>query len=163
MIIVAGVFVALAAVLHVYIFLMESIWWTRPSAWKRFGLASQADADTTRPMAYNQGFYNLFLAAGAALGLLLWRHRPHAGRRRTRAFFDGLDGAGRARVDHHRPPLPACGADPGHAAADRACVVSSRLTPLPPKVGATLSEFRNTLAVTLTAGACIRDPNRGTR
>ena len=55
---------------------MESIWWTRPSIWKRFGLASQADADTTRPMAYNQGFYNLFLAAGAALGLLLWCHQP---------------------------------------------------------------------------------------
>lgn len=80
MIIVAGVFVALAAVLHVYIFLMESIWWTRPSIWKRFGLASQADADTTRPLAYNQGFYNLFLAAGAALGLLLWvTNQPEAG------------------------------------------------------------------------------------
>ncbi|GAA3891216.1 DUF1304 domain-containing protein [Leifsonia kafniensis] len=72
MIIVAAVFVALAAALHVYIFLMESVWWTQPSIWKRFGLASQADADTTRSMAYNQGFYNLFLAAGAVLGLTLW-------------------------------------------------------------------------------------------
>jgi len=80
MIIVAGVFVALAAVLHVYIFLMESIWWTRPSVWKRFGLASQADAETTRPLAYNQGFYNLFLAAGSTLGLLLWAtNQPQAG------------------------------------------------------------------------------------
>ena len=80
MILAASVFVALAAVLHVYIFLMESIWWTRPSIWKRFGLVSQADADTTRPMAYNQGFYNLFLAAGAALGLLLWAaNQPQVG------------------------------------------------------------------------------------
>ncbi|GAB3120183.1 DUF1304 domain-containing protein [Glaciibacter psychrotolerans] len=71
MAIIAGVFVALAAALHVYIFLMESIWWTHPATWKRFGVADQAAADTTRPMAYNQGFYNLFLAAGAALGLLL--------------------------------------------------------------------------------------------
>ncbi len=29
-------------------------------------------ADTNRPMAYNQGFYNLFLGIGAALGLVLW-------------------------------------------------------------------------------------------
>ena len=72
MIIASAVFVALAAVLHIFIFLMESVWWTRPTIWKRFGLTSQADADTTRPLAYNQGFYNLFLAAGAILGLLLW-------------------------------------------------------------------------------------------
>ena len=71
MIIVAAVFVALAALLHLYIFLLESLWWTRPSTWKRFGVRSQADADTTRPMAYNQGFYNLFLGVGAAIGLVL--------------------------------------------------------------------------------------------
>ena len=72
MIIAGSVFIALAAVLHVYIFAMESLWWTRPSIWKRFGVASQAAADTTRPMAYNQGFYNLFLALGAAGGLILF-------------------------------------------------------------------------------------------
>ena len=42
MAILAAVIVALAAVLHVYIFLMESVWWTRPATWKRFGVASQA-------------------------------------------------------------------------------------------------------------------------
>ena len=31
-------------------------------------MTSQADADTTRALAYNQGFYNLFLAAGALAG-----------------------------------------------------------------------------------------------
>lgn len=72
MAVVAAVFVALAAVLHVYIFLLESLWWTRPATWKRFGVSNQADADTTRAMAYNQGFYNLFLGIGAALGLLLF-------------------------------------------------------------------------------------------
>ena len=76
----AAVFVALAAVLHGYIFLMESVWWTRPATWKRFGVASQADADTTRPMAYNQGFYNLFLGIGAAIGLVLYfNSQPEAG------------------------------------------------------------------------------------
>jgi putative membrane protein len=72
MAVIASIFVALAALLHGYIFLMESVWWTRPSTWKRFGVADQAAADTTRPMAYNQGFYNLFLGIGAALGLILY-------------------------------------------------------------------------------------------
>ncbi|MGO4783707.1 DUF1304 domain-containing protein [Cryobacterium sp. W22_MBD10_FK3] len=76
MVIFASVFIALAALLHVYIFLMESAWWTRPKVWQRFGLASQADAETTKPLAYNQGFYNLFLAVGAIVGLFLYFGGP---------------------------------------------------------------------------------------
>jgi putative membrane protein len=72
MAIVGSVFVGIAAVLHVYIFFMESIAWRTPPIWKRFGLANQADADTTATLAYNQGFYNLFLAIGAALGVILY-------------------------------------------------------------------------------------------
>ena len=60
-----------AALLHVLIFAFESVLWTRPSVYRRFGLTSQADADTTRPMAYNQGFYNLFLAIGALTGVIM--------------------------------------------------------------------------------------------
>lgn len=63
------VFAFIAALLHVYIFSMESVTWTRPATWNRFGVASQADADTTRPLAYNQGFYNLFLAVGSLIGI----------------------------------------------------------------------------------------------
>jgi putative membrane protein len=63
------VFALIAALLHVYIFTMESVTWTRPATWQRFGVATQADAETTRPMAYNQGFYNLFLAVGALIGI----------------------------------------------------------------------------------------------
>jgi putative membrane protein len=62
------VFAFVAALLHVYIFTMESVTWTRPATWKRFGVASQADAETTRSLAYNPGFYNLFLAVGALIG-----------------------------------------------------------------------------------------------
>ena len=72
----ASVFVALAAVLHVYIFLMEAAWWTWPKIWQRFGLASQTEAETTRVLAYNQGFYNLFLAFGAIIGLFLYFGGP---------------------------------------------------------------------------------------
>ncbi len=70
--ILATIAAALAALLHVYIFVMESVQWTQPKVWRRFGVADQAAADTTRPMAYNQGFYNLFLAIGAVIGLALF-------------------------------------------------------------------------------------------
>ena len=70
--ILALVFAGLAALLHVYIFVLESVRWSHPSVWRIFGLPSQEAADTTKPMAYNQGFYNLFLAIGAAIGVVLW-------------------------------------------------------------------------------------------
>jgi putative membrane protein len=69
--VIGSVFAVLAAVLHVVIFRFESIAWSKPAVWKRFGVTSQADADVVRPMAYNQGFYNLFLGVGAALGVVL--------------------------------------------------------------------------------------------
>ncbi|MFD1713693.1 DUF1304 domain-containing protein [Amnibacterium flavum] len=79
--VLASVFVLLAGVLHGYIFLMESVWWTRPTIWRRFGVGSQADAEVLRPMAYNQGFYNLFLGVGAVLGtVLFWSGAPEVGR-----------------------------------------------------------------------------------
>ena len=70
--ILATVFGGLAAVLHVYIFVMESVQWSQPRVWKRFGVPDQAAADTIKPMAYNQGFYNLFLAIGAIIGVVLF-------------------------------------------------------------------------------------------
>ena len=66
-----AILLALAALLHIVIFGMESALWSRPAVWRRFGVKSQADADTLQPMAYNQGFYNLFLALGTLAGLLL--------------------------------------------------------------------------------------------
>ncbi len=84
--IIAGSVVAgVAALIHVLIFGMESVAWSSPGVWRRFGVRSQQDADTVRPMAFNQGFYNLFLAIGAALGLVL-------------AFRPGLAQAGIALV-----------------------------------------------------------------
>jgi putative membrane protein len=69
--IAGSVFVGLGAVIHVFIFWLESITWTTPSTWRRFGIRSQEDAEVVRPMAYNQGFYNGFLAVGAACGIIL--------------------------------------------------------------------------------------------
>jgi putative membrane protein len=74
LLIIAIVFAALAALLHVFIFVMESVLWMRPATWKRFGLSSQEEAATIRPMALNQGFYNLFLAVGIFVAFFLLPH-----------------------------------------------------------------------------------------
>jgi putative membrane protein len=60
-----------AALLHIGFFALESLAFSRPDVWARFRLSSQAEADIVRPMAFNQGFYNLFLAIGVIGGLLL--------------------------------------------------------------------------------------------
>ena len=74
----AAVFAALAAVLHVLIFVMESVLWARPQVWRRFAVPNQSDADVLRPMAFNQGFYNLFLALGIFGGLIVGGAGGHA-------------------------------------------------------------------------------------
>ena len=65
MITAAIVFAGLAGLLHVYIWTMESLTWRKPATWKRFGVANQEEAEIQRLFAFNQGFYNLFLAIGA--------------------------------------------------------------------------------------------------
>lgn len=67
----SALFAMIAGLLHVYIFVLESVRWRHPSAWRKFGITSQEHADIIRPMAFNQGFYNLFLAAGVIVGLAL--------------------------------------------------------------------------------------------
>ena len=62
---------AIAAMVHVWFFALESLLFERPTVFRRFGLRSAEDAAIVRPMAFNQGFYNLFLAAGIGGGLLL--------------------------------------------------------------------------------------------
>lgn len=70
MVIVGLVLAGLAALLHVFIFFLESIAWTSPRARGVFGM-SEASANATKEMAFNQGFYNLFLAIAAILGIVL--------------------------------------------------------------------------------------------
>ncbi len=69
--IVSLVLVGLAALIHVYIFALESLLWTRASTRRTFGVRTEEEAVTLKPMAFNQGFYNLFLAIGAGVGVLL--------------------------------------------------------------------------------------------
>ena len=69
--VIAGLtFAGLAALIHLYIFVLESIIWTTPRARATFGLSAE-QAQQTRELAYNQGFYNLFLAIATGLGIVL--------------------------------------------------------------------------------------------
>ena len=63
------VFAALAAALHVYIFVMESLTWTSARTRATFG-TTEEEAQTTKLLAFNQGFYNLFLAIVTTIGII---------------------------------------------------------------------------------------------
>lgn len=60
-----------AGVMHVVFFCAESLWWQKPAVAKGFGMSSE-QADTTKIIAFNQGFYNLMLAVGTFAGLAAW-------------------------------------------------------------------------------------------
>jgi putative membrane protein len=67
--IVAQVLALLAAAIHVWFFVLESLLFARPGVAARFGLTTPDQVAADRPMAFNQGFYNLFLAVGIAAGV----------------------------------------------------------------------------------------------
>jgi putative membrane protein len=69
--IIGIVLAGLSALLHVYIFVLESVRWTLPSTRRIFGVRSEEDARTMQPLAFNQGFYNLFLAVMTAVGIVI--------------------------------------------------------------------------------------------
>ena len=68
---IASLAALLAASFHVLFFVLESVTFSTPSVAARFGLTSPDQIAAVRPMAFNQGFYNLFLAIGIAGGLAL--------------------------------------------------------------------------------------------
>lgn len=71
MLLTTMIFSGLAAAIHVYIFVLESLRWDLPSTRKAFGIKTDAEASATKPLAFNQGFYNLFLAVLTVLGMVL--------------------------------------------------------------------------------------------
>jgi putative membrane protein len=67
---IAGLVLAgIAALIHVYIFYLESFAWTDRKALATFGMTAE-QAEAMRPMALNQGFYNLFLAIVTGVGIV---------------------------------------------------------------------------------------------
>ena len=75
----ASTLVALVALEHIYILILEMFLWTTPTGRRAFGMKPE-QAEATKVMAANQGLYNGFLAAGLIWGLV-------AGRRDVKVFF----------------------------------------------------------------------------
>jgi putative membrane protein len=73
----ALVLAGLAALLHVYIFWLEALAFDTAGR-KAFGVSAD-DAAVMKPWAYNQGFYNLFLAIGTAVGIAIAPSNRDAG------------------------------------------------------------------------------------
>src|SRR5690606_27045804 len=67
---VAYVLAGLAALIHVYIFRLESLAWTDAATRKVFGPTPET-AEVPIPLAYNPGFYDLFLAVLAVIGVVV--------------------------------------------------------------------------------------------
>lgn len=65
------VFAAIAGLIHVLFFLMESVFWMNPKVHKGFGIKSLEEAEQFKISFFNQGFYNLFLAVGMLVGIYL--------------------------------------------------------------------------------------------
>jgi putative membrane protein len=66
----ANIVIALVALIHVYILVLEMFLWTKPTGRKAFGLTPEF-AQASKVLAANQGLYNGFLAAGLFWGLTL--------------------------------------------------------------------------------------------
>ena len=69
MLIAGLILTGLAALVHVYIFVLESLAWTSDRARSTFGFSAEQAAQT-KELAFNQGFYNLFLAIAVFLGIV---------------------------------------------------------------------------------------------
>ncbi|GAA3635782.1 DUF1304 domain-containing protein [Microlunatus ginsengisoli] len=70
MLVFALVLIGIAIAIHCYIFVLESLTWTTPRTRRIFGVGSAQEAEITKPLAFNQGFYNLFLAVVALIGIV---------------------------------------------------------------------------------------------
>lgn len=71
MALVAQIFAVVAALGHLAAFLMESFLFDRPGV-QRMLLRQAEPSPGVRLWAFNQGFYNLFVAAGAIIGVIVW-------------------------------------------------------------------------------------------
>ncbi|TAL34517.1 MAG: DUF1304 domain-containing protein [Spirochaetes bacterium] len=80
---IADITVAVVALVHVYILVLEMFLWEKPAGRKAFRLTPEF-AKASRVLAANQGLYNGFLSAGLAWGLMLGADGIH-----VRIFFLG--------------------------------------------------------------------------
>ncbi|MFC5704124.1 DUF1304 domain-containing protein [Cohnella faecalis] len=83
MTLISAILVAVVALEHVYILILEMFMWTKPRAMRIFG-TTKPFAEQTKALAANQGLYNGFLAAGLIWGLV---HPDSAFGRQIQLFF----------------------------------------------------------------------------
>ena len=69
MAVLAQILVAMVALIHAYILVLEMFLWQAPRTRAAFGTSEQFAAATAK-LAANQGLYNGFLAAGLVFGLV---------------------------------------------------------------------------------------------
>ena len=126
---VAQVLVAVVALIHVYIVLLEMVLWQTPRGRAAFGTTKEF-AEQTKALAGNQGLYNGFLVAGLVWGLLAddpiqWQVQTF--------FLVCVAVAGALRCADREPPHPA-GADRAGAARARRRPARplTRCSPAPP-------------------------------
>jgi putative membrane protein len=93
--VIAGLVLAgLAALFHVYVFYLESLAWSSERTRAAFG-TSVEDAAATTPLAFNQGFYNLFLAIIVVTGIIAFAaNTPVVGATLVFAGTGSMIGAG---------------------------------------------------------------------
>ena len=65
-------FAVLAALIHVVVFVWEALLFDRPGVHRRIFNTATADVPAVKLWAFGVGFYNLFLAVGLIIGVLLW-------------------------------------------------------------------------------------------
>lgn len=91
---VTQLFAVIAVLFHVVAFVLESLLFHRPNV-QTFLLRRRESSAGVRLWAFNQGYYNLFLAAGPAAGLI--------------AYYTGYQSIGRALVIYGCAFMAACG------------------------------------------------------
>jgi putative membrane protein len=68
--VIAAVLVAVVALIHVYIVILEMFLWTKPQGRAAFATSAEF-AEESKTLAANQGLYNGFLVAGLVWGLFV--------------------------------------------------------------------------------------------
>jgi putative membrane protein len=79
MLIAVQILAALAGLLHVYIWVMESLRFADPKVHRGVFRVATEDVEAVRPWAFNQGWYHLFLAIGAIVGVAVVRSEAAVG------------------------------------------------------------------------------------
>lgn len=92
---IADLLAALTCLIHVYVFRLESLTWTTPSTRKIFNTTAE-QAEHSRLLAFNQGFYNLFFSIAILAGWIVIAgfHRGVEGRTMIDVAMASAFGAG---------------------------------------------------------------------